>query len=103
MRFVYPLQSISPGCTRTAIGEGSKVPEEIMSLFKDLAVLEPEEIANAVLYVLGTAPHVQVSLSHTGLTFVCFLFFYFSTCSLPALLSIISLGLSFFFTPYYLI
>jgi hypothetical protein len=78
MRFLYPLQSISPGCTRTAIAEGSKIPEEIMSLFKDIAILEPEEIANAVLYVLGTPPHVQVSLSHTGLTFVAIHSFYFT-------------------------
>ncbi|PNF16593.1 Dehydrogenase/reductase SDR family member 11 [Cryptotermes secundus] len=54
------VTSISPGCTRTALTEGSKVPEEVMTLFKDLALLEPEEIANALLYVLGTPPHVQV-------------------------------------------
>jgi NADP+-dependent farnesol dehydrogenase len=58
------LQSISPGITRTGIAEASKTPIEVLENFKDFPSLEPVEIANAVLYVLGTPPHVQVIMPH---------------------------------------
>ncbi|XP_049299590.1 farnesol dehydrogenase-like [Anopheles funestus] len=47
------VTSISPGGVRTEIFEGVDVPE-------DMAMLESEDISEAVLYVIGTPPHVQV-------------------------------------------
>ncbi|KDR14276.1 Dehydrogenase/reductase SDR family member 11, partial [Zootermopsis nevadensis] len=54
------VTSISPGTVRTGIAEASKTPKKMLEAFKNMPSLEPEEIANAVLYVLGTPPHVQV-------------------------------------------
>jgi hypothetical protein len=95
MRLLYLLQSISPGFTRTAIGEGSNISEELMNSTKHLAVLEPEEIANAVLYALGTPPHVQAS-PYAFSPLIPLLLVTF-TYSLSALLSIQSFDISFFF------
>uniref|UniRef100_A0A182RF95 Dehydrogenase n=1 Tax=Anopheles funestus TaxID=62324 RepID=A0A182RF95_ANOFN len=47
------VTSISPGGVRTEILEGVDIPE-------DMAMLESEDISEAVLYVIGTPPHVQV-------------------------------------------
>jgi NADP-dependent 3-hydroxy acid dehydrogenase YdfG len=55
-------QSISPGGVKTEIGEGSGFPEELMENFKDIPILEASDIADSVIYVLGTPPHVQVSI-----------------------------------------
>lgn len=46
-------QSISPGLVRTEIIGNSGVLD-------DMPILEPEDIANGILYVLGTPPRVQV-------------------------------------------
>jgi len=48
------ITSISPGVVRTEI-----LSPEVSSI-KGLAFLEAEDISQAVLYVLGTPPHVQV-------------------------------------------
>lgn len=45
------ITSISPGTVKTEIADFSKA---------ELPVLNPEDIAQAVLYVLSTPPHVQV-------------------------------------------
>lgn len=52
------IQSISPGVTRTEI-----FYDEQLSEFEKNKVpfLEVEDISNAVLYALGTPPHVQVN------------------------------------------
>uniref|UniRef100_A0A182U708 Dehydrogenase n=1 Tax=Anopheles melas TaxID=34690 RepID=A0A182U708_9DIPT len=47
------VTSISPGLVRTEIIGNSGV-------FNDMPILEPEDIANGILYVLGTPPRVQV-------------------------------------------
>jgi NADP+-dependent farnesol dehydrogenase len=46
------LQSVSPGLVQT------EMPAEW--LLEKSPYLNPEDIADAVLYVLGTPPHVQV-------------------------------------------
>lgn len=46
------FQSISPGLVRTEM-----FSEDMLSMHK---VLEPEDVSNAVIYALGTPPHVQV-------------------------------------------
>lgn len=38
---------------------GPETPESIL-LLKDFPLLQSEDISEAVLYVLGTPPHVQV-------------------------------------------
>ncbi|XP_023158686.1 farnesol dehydrogenase isoform X2 [Ceratitis capitata] len=48
-------QGICPGAVNTNI-----FPEEIHFYVKHMARLEPENIADAVLYALRTPPHVQV-------------------------------------------
>ncbi|XP_035913580.1 farnesol dehydrogenase-like [Anopheles stephensi] len=47
------VTSISPGGVRTEIFDGMEIPE-------DMPLLASEDISEAVLYVLGTPPHVQV-------------------------------------------
>jgi len=49
------ITSVSPGGVRTEI-----IPKEMFELQPDFPVLESEDISAAVLYVLGTPPHVQV-------------------------------------------
>ncbi|XP_052897697.1 farnesol dehydrogenase-like [Anopheles moucheti] len=47
------VTSISPGLVRTEI-----IPNS--SAITNMPILEPEDIANAILYVLGTPPRVQI-------------------------------------------
>uniref|UniRef100_A0A182WII2 Dehydrogenase n=1 Tax=Anopheles minimus TaxID=112268 RepID=A0A182WII2_9DIPT len=47
------VTSISPGGVRTEIFDNVSIPE-------DMPMLESEDISAAVLYVIGTPPHVQV-------------------------------------------
>ncbi|XP_050075437.1 farnesol dehydrogenase-like [Anopheles maculipalpis] len=47
------VTSISPGAVRTEILEGMDIPD-------DMPMLASEDISEAVLYVIGTPPHVQV-------------------------------------------
>jgi NADP-dependent 3-hydroxy acid dehydrogenase YdfG len=55
-------QSISPGAVNTEIAEGAGYPEEELEIFKTYRILEASDIADSVIYVLGTPPHVQVSI-----------------------------------------
>ncbi|XP_037050742.1 farnesol dehydrogenase-like [Bradysia coprophila] len=48
------ITSISPGSVKTEI---FPVTEEMLKVFP---ILQPEDVSGAVLYVLGTPPHVQV-------------------------------------------
>ena len=54
------LQSLSPGAVRTefliASGRQGLDPE----ILNRIPILESKDIADAVLYILGTPPHVQV-------------------------------------------
>ncbi|XP_052894283.1 farnesol dehydrogenase-like [Anopheles moucheti] len=47
------VTSISPGGVRTEIFDGYPIPDEMV-------LLQSEDISQAVLYVIGTPPHVQV-------------------------------------------
>ncbi|KAK4879382.1 hypothetical protein RN001_007528 [Aquatica leii] len=51
------ITSISPGVVRTEMLETSDVPKEIISA---IPALDSKDVADAVCYVLGTPPHVQV-------------------------------------------
>ncbi|XP_059471846.1 farnesol dehydrogenase-like [Neocloeon triangulifer] len=55
------VTSVSPGAVKTEIGLAAGVPKEMVELGYKLSVnLESVDVANAVLYALGTPPHVQV-------------------------------------------
>jgi NADP+-dependent farnesol dehydrogenase len=60
MVFCECLQSVSPGAVETEIHGVSEFPEEMMKNFADIPFLKSKDIADAVIYVLGTPPHVQV-------------------------------------------
>lgn len=53
---------ISPGLveTRFAFKLHDKDPERAAATYEDIKCLKPEDVAEAVLYVLSTPPHVQV-------------------------------------------
>ncbi|KAJ4445492.1 hypothetical protein ANN_07300, partial [Periplaneta americana] len=51
------VTSISPGMVRTDLAEASGLTDP----YEDNPYLEPQDVADAVLYALGTPPHVQVS------------------------------------------
>lgn len=54
------LQSLSPGgvATEFVMASGHQFLETEM--FKEMTLLESKDIADAVVYILGTPPHVQV-------------------------------------------
>ncbi|XP_069683499.1 farnesol dehydrogenase-like [Periplaneta americana] len=54
------VTSVSPGAVTTEIGEASGITPEMMEKFKDMPFLASEDVADAVLYVLGVPPHVQI-------------------------------------------
>ncbi|XP_040605307.1 dehydrogenase/reductase SDR family member 11 isoform X2 [Mesocricetus auratus] len=53
---------ISPGLveTRFAFKLHDKDPEKAAATYEDIRCLKPEDVAEAVIYVLSTPPHVQV-------------------------------------------
>ncbi|KAK4879387.1 hypothetical protein RN001_007533 [Aquatica leii] len=51
------ITSLSPGTVKTEILTESGMPS---SLFSTIPCLEPKDVAEAICYVLGTPPHVQV-------------------------------------------
>lgn len=51
------ITSLSPGTVRTDLPEASGLTDP----YQDNPYLEPQDVADAVVYVLGTRPHVQVS------------------------------------------
>jgi NADP+-dependent farnesol dehydrogenase len=54
------LQSLSPGAVKTEFMIASGNPNLDPELLKHLPFLDSKDIADAVLYILGTPPHVQV-------------------------------------------
>ncbi|XP_069683505.1 farnesol dehydrogenase-like isoform X1 [Periplaneta americana] len=54
------VTSVSPGAVKTEIGEASGFTPDILEELKDIPFMESEDIADAVLYVLGAPPHVQI-------------------------------------------
>ncbi|XP_012234899.1 farnesol dehydrogenase [Linepithema humile] len=52
------VTNISPGAVRTNI---IKDMEEFHDLFDRIRCIEPEDVANALVYVLGTRPEVQIT------------------------------------------
>lgn len=54
------ISSISPGYVKSEFFVGKQWPTEFVEVLKSSPNLEVEDVANAVLYVLGTPPHVQV-------------------------------------------
>ncbi|XP_069683503.1 farnesol dehydrogenase-like [Periplaneta americana] len=54
------VTSVSPGLVKTEIGIASGATPEIMEAFKDVPALEPKDIADAVIYILGVPPKVQI-------------------------------------------
>jgi NADP+-dependent farnesol dehydrogenase len=54
------FQSLSPGAVETEIIQASEFPEDTFKDMKDMPFLKSKDIADAVIYVLGTPPHVQV-------------------------------------------
>ncbi|XP_063235308.1 farnesol dehydrogenase-like [Bacillus rossius redtenbacheri] len=51
------ITSISPGGVRTEMVARANIPEEVL---KTMSLLEPEDLAEAVVYTLSTPPRVQV-------------------------------------------
>uniref|UniRef100_A0A1L8E4N3 Putative dehydrogenase with different specificities related to short-chain alcohol dehydrogenase n=1 Tax=Nyssomyia neivai TaxID=330878 RepID=A0A1L8E4N3_9DIPT len=49
------VTSVSPGAVKTEI-----LPANVEELFPELPLLQPEDISQSVLHVLGTPPHVQI-------------------------------------------
>ncbi|XP_069683514.1 farnesol dehydrogenase-like [Periplaneta americana] len=54
------VTSVSPGAVTTEIGEASGATPEMLAMYKDIPFLAAEDVADAVLYVLGVPPHVQI-------------------------------------------
>lgn len=65
------VTGICPGAVNTNI-----FPEEIHFYVKDMARLEPANIADAVLYALRTPPHVQVKIMFSFLIISLILFYF---------------------------
>jgi hypothetical protein len=65
----FPFQSVSPGVVETEFLAASGRPVDPKQVYSSLPHLEAKDIADAVLYVLGVPPHVQVL---TGLVFRTF-------------------------------
>lgn len=54
------------------------IPPEILEIFKakQLPLLKSEDISEAVIYVLGTPPHVQVSNIEKIIDFLKIIFYF---------------------------
>ena len=57
---LYFMQSISPGYVKTEIMGGTS-SANLSDMMKDVPALESEDIAESVIYVLGTPPRVQIT------------------------------------------
>jgi NADP-dependent 3-hydroxy acid dehydrogenase YdfG len=61
--YFFWWQSISPGLVRTEFQDG--FPDDgTKEAVSQMPALKPEDIAEAVLYILSTPPHVQVCFSY---------------------------------------
>jgi NADP+-dependent farnesol dehydrogenase len=57
------LQSLSPGAVKTEIKIAAgyqDLASEMLKQINQIPYMESKDIADAVLYILGTPPHVQV-------------------------------------------
>jgi NADP+-dependent farnesol dehydrogenase len=54
------LQSLSPGGVKTEFLNAAGYQDTVPEMFNQMPLLESKDIADAVLYILGTPPHVQV-------------------------------------------
>lgn len=56
------MQSLSPGTVATAItnAEDFDIDPETVEKYKNIKVLQPDDIADTVVFILSTPPHVQV-------------------------------------------
>lgn len=56
------FQSISPGAVETEVIQmkSGKLDSKILDALKSMPLLKTEDVAESVLYVLSTPPHVQV-------------------------------------------
>ena len=54
------LQSLSPGGVKTEFAAAAGHLDVDPELLNEIPLLESKDIADAVLYILGTPPHVQV-------------------------------------------
>ncbi|XP_069683508.1 farnesol dehydrogenase-like [Periplaneta americana] len=54
------VTSVSPGAVTTEIAQASELAPEFKEMIKTIPHLESEDVADAVLYVLGVPPHVQI-------------------------------------------
>jgi len=57
------LQSLSPGGVKTEFVIAAGYQNMDTEMFNQMPLLESKDIADAVLYILGTPPHVQVWIS----------------------------------------
>ena len=66
MKYIYnflivAFQSISPGLVRTEIAIAAGAPPEVAKqIYEESPCLEAKDIADALVYALGTPGHVQV-------------------------------------------
>jgi hypothetical protein len=58
------FQSLSPGAVETEIMEASEIPKDVMKGLKSTPFLKSKDIADSVIHVLGTPPHVQVGTQY---------------------------------------
>ncbi|KAK7864245.1 hypothetical protein R5R35_009513 [Gryllus longicercus] len=54
------VTEVSPGFVKTDILESSGVDSETLKRLEKIPFMQPEDIADIVLYALGVPPHVQI-------------------------------------------
>ncbi len=57
----FRVTEISPGFVETEILNESRGVEAAKQFFSTVRCMQPEDIAESVLYILGAPPHVQVT------------------------------------------
>ncbi|CAH0549521.1 unnamed protein product [Brassicogethes aeneus] len=88
--FVYKADSISPGAVETEIiqTKSGALDTKIVEALKAMPLLKTEDVAEAVMYVLSTPPHVQcLNCKSTRMKIICIIVLIFVQTSLQDLLS----------------
>lgn len=69
------MQSLSPGTVTTDMTntDNYDIDPATVEKYKHIKCLQPNDIANAVMYVLSTPPHLQVKNIHEKLCILTFL------------------------------
>lgn len=57
------LQSLSPGGVKTEFAIVAGYQNMDTEMFNQMSLLDSKDIADAVIYILGTPPHVQIWIS----------------------------------------